>query len=1317
MDVHDNDASENFQPSYGKSGGTGGRAGRGSARTRGRSGNQGDGRNDGLGGQGSKVNGSIGKVPDFSTIIAQQLQNLLPTIVAPVGNDSRGCTYKEFLACNSKEYDGKGGVIEYTHWIKKMESVHDMSGCRDSQRVKYTASSFVDFRTLTREEFCLSNEMQMLETELWNHAMVGAGHIAYTDRFHDLSRLVPHLVTPESKRIKRYVYGLGLQIQGIVEATKPKTIQKAVQLAGTLTGEAFRNGSIKMNPEKRGNRGEPSKDMNGKDDNKRNRTRNAFAMTTNPLRGGYTGMAPKCTTCSYHYPTEIACHSCFNWNHLGHFAKDCRVIPRNVNPINARNPVARTCFECGSTDHIRNYNPKGEKFLIASRFPTPPLACAFFNPGATVNDLRDGFCSLCNSRNSCVYDPNLNSFNCPPNSYHPPHPTYETYSGDSCGNDSNFGYDCPPRFPLNYESEPGYIENYNSYPYDSSSFPQQYLCCTRCGGPRETCQCDQLIFDEPHCFDQTQPPQSPVIHQPPQEMSIQEMEDLKQQYFDEIKRLINSEYRDEIKIDELKGNFNSMSIEINKKEKLLQLEQLANFSTYPSKRLNSFCYDDDDDEDYTIAVTPSLSTEEPDNSLSMGDEHLDTIPETDSDEEIESSVKNLNLTPSESDDLFDYVSECDLPFCDNSLDFNNDYEIFSYPLFDSKDNYTSSDDESSSEEDILVEHFKIYSNPLLEFNEEIFSCEINPLYNEVLEDLDPIPPRNDHFNVESDLIESLLNKVTMIISPKIDFILEEFAGEPALINPIPLGIAETKFDPKVNIRLIKKLLYDNSSPRPPEELNSENDFEKENSGNTTIYTDISLLEYESFYDKSDSASEIFNDDLAHTISPSKYRYVYADDESNSGDLTTKVVDDISDNSTRELYVHVPNVLITLPTIYPVFDTLLPLSSENKDKVFNPGILISKEEKSPPLLSHRGLKVFQLINDFESPMMIYGGDMPILDVNIRLIKKLLYDNSSPRPPEELNSKNDFEKENSGSTTIHTDISLPEYESFYDKSDSASEIFNDDLAHIISPSKYGYVYADDEFDSGDLTTKVVDDISDNSTRELYVHVPNVLITLPTIYLVFDTLLPLSFENKDKVFNPGILISKEEKSPPLLSYRGLKVFQLINDSESPMMIYGWDMPILDVPTSPTHIPQAYTKAVSLDPHPGNLNESLRKNSFTFHKRAHPDPQPQTLETSFKARARDYMEAHMKRMEKFENAIFKQREKINDRMAKIMDKEKSVENNGVVCKNIIEPNKSNVAETLEEVDRDDEVENRDEPFKSAVKDFTGEKVRWSVKLTICFP
>ncbi|GKF23768.1 hypothetical protein Tco_0076090, partial [Tanacetum coccineum] len=110
--------------------------------------------------------------------------------------------------------------------------------------------------------------MQKLKTELWNHAMVGAGHAAYANRFHELARLVPHLVTPESMMIERYVYVFALQIRGIVAATEPKTIQKAVQISGALTDEAVRNGSIKK-VEKRGNMGEPSKNKNDRDDNKR----------------------------------------------------------------------------------------------------------------------------------------------------------------------------------------------------------------------------------------------------------------------------------------------------------------------------------------------------------------------------------------------------------------------------------------------------------------------------------------------------------------------------------------------------------------------------------------------------------------------------------------------------------------------------------------------------------------------------------------------------------------------------------------------------------------------------------------------------------------------------------------------------------------------------------------------------------------------------------------------------------------------------------------------------------------------------------------
>nr|GEV37568.1 reverse transcriptase domain-containing protein [Tanacetum cinerariifolium] len=276
-------------------------------------------------------------------------------------------------------------------------------------------------------------------------------------------------------------------------------------------------------------------------------------------------------------------------------------------------------------------------------------------------------------------------------------------------------------------------------------------------------------------FDQFQPPQFPVIHQPPQEMSIQEMEDLKQQYLDEMKSLINSEYRDEIKIDDLKGNFNRMSIEINKKEKLQQLEH-----------------------DYTVVITPDFPIM---NSLIMENEHLDTIPKTKSDEFIKSSVENLVSIPSESEDFFsDIKSECDMPDCDDSQTTN--FSTFSNPLFDDS---TSSVDESSHEKVIHEMIFKTYSNPLFDLDEEINSSEFNPIHNE---DLDSTL-KNDRFGTKSYLLESLLNRdALMASSPKFDSLLEEFSGELAHTDLIPPGMNEANCDPEEDIHLVKRLLYD-----------------------------------------------------------------------------------------------------------------------------------------------------------------------------------------------------------------------------------------------------------------------------------------------------------------------------------------------------------------------------------------------------------------------------------------------------------------------------------------------------------------------------
>ncbi|GKF19043.1 putative reverse transcriptase domain-containing protein, partial [Tanacetum coccineum] len=217
-----------------------------------------------------------------------------------------------------------------------------------------------DFKFMMIEEFCPSHEMQKLEAELWNHAMVGVGHAAYTDRFYKLARLVPHLVTLETRMIERYVYGLALQIREMVAATEPKTIHKAMQISSALIDEAVRNGSTKK-VKKRGNVGEPSKDENGMDDNKRTRTGNAFSTTKNPVGRENMGTWPKCTTCNSYHAPEGPCRTCFKCNRSGYLAKDCRVVPRNVNPVNARNLTVRACYNCGSTDHVRAFMLGAEK--------------------------------------------------------------------------------------------------------------------------------------------------------------------------------------------------------------------------------------------------------------------------------------------------------------------------------------------------------------------------------------------------------------------------------------------------------------------------------------------------------------------------------------------------------------------------------------------------------------------------------------------------------------------------------------------------------------------------------------------------------------------------------------------------------------------------------------------------------------------------------------------------------------------------------------------------------------------------------------------
>nr|GEZ55065.1 hypothetical protein [Tanacetum cinerariifolium] len=194
----------------------------------------------------------------------------------------------------------------------------------------------------------------------------------------------------------------------------------------------------------------------------------------------------------------------------------------------------------------------------------------------------------------------------------------------------------------------------------------------------------------------------------------------------------------------------------------------------------------DDDDDYNFSITPN----EPVDSLSMGDKHLNTIRATESDEFIKSSVENLVPNPSESKG----ENGCDVPAC---------FTTFSNILFNADYEFDSSDDQSLYDEDVPQ---KIFLNPL--FEGKIIPMKID----------------QHHGNAESDLIESLFNHDSSIIpsSSKINSLLDEFAGKLTLLKSISPGIDETDCDPEEDIRLIERLLYDNLSPHPPEEFISEN---------------------------------------------------------------------------------------------------------------------------------------------------------------------------------------------------------------------------------------------------------------------------------------------------------------------------------------------------------------------------------------------------------------------------------------------------------------------------------------------------------------
>ncbi|GJU18967.1 retrovirus-related pol polyprotein from transposon TNT 1-94 [Tanacetum coccineum] len=315
-----------------------------------------------------------------------------------------------------------------------------------------------------------------------------------------------------------------------------------------------------------------------------------------------------------------------------------------------------------------------------------------------------------------------------------------------------------------YDSTPNFIDDSNNI-FNPPSQPPTYSC--------EFCRNDA------HYGYDSEERAANIDQSPPQEMSIQDMEDLKQHYLDETKSLINDlqikDYRNEridiqyrkeckIRIDELKQNFNGMSILIRKKDKeLLQQEQAAYVIT--SQWFNFIYYDDDDDEESSIPLSG----------------HLDTILATESDEVIKSSVEDLVPIP-------------------------NQFEGF----YDSNDDSTSIDDDSFSIDDIDYVDVSPPDSELVNLEEvKDFDPEDGEIDTDIL------------LTIKDDILHEKLLNINLLIA-KIEALNanQTLSSDFVLKSPIPVKDGDSFLE---------------NFETTPELETFKFDIEEKNSGSTTIH--------------------------------------------------------------------------------------------------------------------------------------------------------------------------------------------------------------------------------------------------------------------------------------------------------------------------------------------------------------------------------------------------------------------------------------------------------------------------------------------------
>ncbi|GJU38545.1 reverse transcriptase domain-containing protein [Tanacetum coccineum] len=168
----------------------------------------------------------------------------------------RECTYQDFMKCKPLYFKGTEGVVELTQWFERMETVFRISNCPVKNQVKFSSCSYssrcsnmvefpmlltvshdvayamtwADLRKKMTDKYCPRNEMKKIEAKLWNLKVKGTDVIGYNQRFQKLALLYVRMFLEESDKIERYVGRLLDMIHGNIVASKPKTMQRGVEM-------------------------------------------------------------------------------------------------------------------------------------------------------------------------------------------------------------------------------------------------------------------------------------------------------------------------------------------------------------------------------------------------------------------------------------------------------------------------------------------------------------------------------------------------------------------------------------------------------------------------------------------------------------------------------------------------------------------------------------------------------------------------------------------------------------------------------------------------------------------------------------------------------------------------------------------------------------------------------------------------------------------------------------------------------------------------------------------------------------------------------